>query len=82
MWHFTTLVVEPTPLIRPPRWADLRSDEAEKIIREWSRDTNRVIITEHAFERIDERSTLENHRYADDLSDPADRAGIRRADQE
>lgn len=52
-------MVEPTPLIRPPRWTDLRSDEAERIIREWSRDTDRVIITEHAFERIDERSAVE-----------------------
>jgi hypothetical protein len=52
-------MVEPTPFIRPPRWTDLRADEAEKIIREWSSDTARVIITEHAFERIDERSAAE-----------------------
>jgi hypothetical protein len=59
MWHFATSMVDPVPLRRPPRWELLRSDEAERIIREWSKDTGRVIITSHAFERVEERSELE-----------------------
>jgi len=46
---------EPIPIRRPIRWTELRTDEAEQIIREWAKDTGRIIITDHAFERIDER---------------------------
>lgn len=49
----------PIPFIRPIRWESLRSDEAEKVIREWSQDTARVKFTDHAFERLDERSEVE-----------------------
>jgi hypothetical protein len=52
-------MVDPIPIRRPPRWESLRSDEAENIIREWSKDTDRVIITDHAFERIEQRSSPE-----------------------
>jgi hypothetical protein len=52
-------MVDPTPLRRPPRWDNLRADEAERIIREWALDTSRVIITDHAFDRIEERSEIE-----------------------
>ena len=52
-------MVDPIPIKRPPRWEKLRSDEAEKLIREWSQDTDRVVITDHAFERSDERSAIE-----------------------
>ena len=48
-------MVDPVPLRRPVRWTALRSDEAEQIIRDWSQDTGRVVITDHAFERVDER---------------------------
>ena len=59
MWHFATFIAEPTPIRRPPRWDNLRSDEAERIIREWAQDTSRVVITRHAFERSEERSEIE-----------------------
>ena len=52
-------MTEPIPIKRPVRWENLRSDEAEKVIREWSAETNRVIITVHAFERLEERSDVE-----------------------
>lgn len=52
-------MADPIPLKRPPRWSDLRSDEAEKIIQEWSKDTDRVIITDHAFDRSEDRSEIE-----------------------
>jgi hypothetical protein len=48
-------MAEPIPFRRPVRWTNLRSDEAEAIIREWARDTARIILTDHAFERVDER---------------------------
>ena len=50
-------MTEPVPLRRPVRWTDLRSDEAERTIREWAHDTSRIVITEHAFDRVDERGT-------------------------
>jgi hypothetical protein len=50
------VVAGPIPFQRPINWKRLRSDEAERIIRERVADTNNVIISEHAFERINERS--------------------------
>ncbi|WP_158925465.1 DUF4258 domain-containing protein [Acidisphaera sp. S103] len=48
-------MADPTPFVRPIRWDRLRTDEAERIIRKRVQDTGNVIISEHAFERIDER---------------------------
>lgn len=48
-------MAEPIPLVRPVRWESLRSDEAQRVIHAWAADTSRVIITDHAFERVDER---------------------------
>lgn len=48
-------MADPIPFRRPVRWDALRSDEAQKTINEWSADTSRVVITDHAFDRIDER---------------------------
>lgn len=45
----------PIPFPRPVRWSELRSDEAERTIREWAQDTSRVLISDHAFDRLDER---------------------------
>jgi hypothetical protein len=50
---------EPIPIRRPIRWTALRADEAEKVIREWSRDEARIIFTDHTFDRLDERSEIE-----------------------
>lgn len=52
-------MADPIPIRRPVRWEKLRSDEAEKLIREWSIETDRVTITLHAFDRSEERSTLD-----------------------
>ncbi len=46
---------EPIPFKRPIRWTAPRADEAETLIREWAKDTARVLITTHALDRIDER---------------------------
>lgn len=52
-------MVNPIPLKRPVRWESLRSDEAQKVIRDWATDTDRVVITNHASERSDDRSQVE-----------------------
>ena len=44
-----------TPFPRPINWSKLRTDEAEKIIREWAKDSNRVILTDHTWDRVPER---------------------------
>jgi hypothetical protein len=43
------------PPRRPIRWDNLRTDEAERVIRERVRDTDNVIIGNHALERVNER---------------------------
>lgn len=48
-------MVDPVPFRRPIRWSNLRADEAERVIRERVKDTDNVIIGDHALERIDER---------------------------
>lgn len=48
-------MLDPIPL-RPIRWERMRRDEAERIVRERASDTDNVIIGDHAFERLDERS--------------------------
>lgn len=48
---------------RPIRWNDLRADEAERIIKEWSQETEKVFFTDHAFDRVDERSLLQQDVY-------------------
>ncbi len=49
-------MVEPTPFRRPVNWAKIRTDEAERIIRERAEDSGNVYFGIHAFERVDERS--------------------------
>ena len=56
-------MVEPTPFRRPINWAKLRTDEAERLIRERAEDTARVIIGVHAFERVEERSFTQQDIY-------------------
>ena len=46
---------EVTPFPRPINWAELRSDEAEKVIRERAEDTGNVIFSDHAWDRVSER---------------------------
>lgn len=43
--------------IRPINWRNLRTDEAERIIRSrsGSRNTVQVIFTDHTWDRVDER---------------------------
>jgi hypothetical protein len=49
-------VVKPSPFRRPIRWSNLRADEAERVIRERvAENTDNVIISDHAFERAQER---------------------------
>ena len=38
------IISDPIPMRRPVRWEQLRTDEAEKLIREWSREEGRVIF--------------------------------------
>ncbi|MDF1732962.1 MAG: DUF4258 domain-containing protein [Minwuia sp.] len=49
---------EVTPFERPINWDKLRRDEAERVIRERAapENTGRVIITDHAFDRVGQRS--------------------------
>jgi hypothetical protein len=53
---FCNIVADPIPLRRPLRWDRLRTDEAERVIREWAQDAARVAFTRHAFERVAERN--------------------------
>ncbi|MDP1961764.1 MAG: hypothetical protein Q8K93_06140 [Reyranella sp.] len=48
-------MADPVPFQRPIRWSDLRSDEAERVIRAWAQDTSRLLISDHAFDRLGER---------------------------
>ena len=43
------------PPRRPIRGGNLRTDEAERVIRERVRDTDNVVIGNHALERVNER---------------------------
>jgi len=52
---FCNIAADPIPLRRPLRWDRLRTDEAERVIREWAQDSGRVAFTKHAFERVAER---------------------------
>ena len=56
-------MVEPTPLRRPINWAKLRSDEAERLIRDRAKDSECVIFSVHAFDRVDERSITQQDAY-------------------
>ena len=49
-------MVDPTPFRRSTRWENLRTDEAERVIRERAADTSKIRFSLHAFDRIDERS--------------------------
>ncbi len=51
-------MADPIPFKRPKGRKQLRSDEAELIVREWSVDSGNVIIGRHAFDHIDERSII------------------------
>lgn len=46
---------DPVPFRRPIRWGALRADEAERVIRERIKESENVIVSEHAFERVSER---------------------------
>ncbi len=56
-------MVDPTPFRRPIRWDRLRSDEAERVIRERAADTAKVRFALHAFDRIDDRSITQVDAY-------------------
>lgn len=56
-------MVAPTPFRRPINWAKLRTDEAERIIRERAAVTARVVIGVHAFDRVEERSITQQDVY-------------------
>ena len=44
-----------TPFRRPPNWDNLHADDAERVVREWAQDDERIIFGPHAFERMAER---------------------------
>jgi len=52
-------------IVRPIRWSKLRRDEAERVIRQRCADTANVIFGTHAFQRMNERSSLQR-LYAED----------------
>lgn len=49
---------EPVPFRRPINWNNLRSDEAERLIRERSKETKRVQIIGHPEDRSETRDIL------------------------
>ena len=56
-------MVEPTPFRRPINWDRLRTDEAERLIRERAATTGNVIFGVHAYDRIEERSIIQSDVY-------------------
>ena len=56
-------MVEPTPFRRPIHWDNLRADEAERVIRERTKETTNIVISRHAFNRIDEREITQPDVY-------------------
>lgn len=56
-------MADPVPLQRPINWAKLRADQAERIIRGRAQTTVNVVIGEHAFDRIEERSIIAEDVY-------------------
>jgi len=56
-------MVEPTPFRRPINWNRLRTDEAERLIRERAATTGNVIFGVHAYDRIEERSIIQSDVY-------------------
>ena len=56
-------MVEPVPLKRPINWAKLRADEAERIIRGRAEDSRNVFFSDHAFDRIEDRSITRPDAY-------------------
>ena len=59
MYHHNTSMVDVINFPRPIRWQNLRADEAERIIHEWAKQSENVIITDHAFDRVEDRSIVE-----------------------
>jgi hypothetical protein len=56
-------MVAPVPLKRPINWARLRPDDAERIIRERSQNTDNVIIGTHAYDRVETRTIVQEDVY-------------------
>lgn len=54
---------DPIPFRRPVSWQKLRSDEAERIVKERAQKTESIFIGEHAFDRIEDRSILQEDVY-------------------
>ncbi len=48
-------MADPIPVRRPIRWSQMRTDEAERLVRERVRDTGNVIIGHHALKRVRQR---------------------------
>lgn len=56
-------MTDPVPFRRPIHWDRLRADEAEKVIRERAKNTDNVVISEHAYDRVDQRSIVQEDIY-------------------
>ena len=54
---------DPVPFKRPIPANRLRTDEAERIIRERAKDTAKVLFGVHAFDRIEDRSITQVDAY-------------------
>jgi hypothetical protein len=63
LYHISTSHGGPDTLPSPLRWAKLRADEAGRVIRERCKDTANVIIGDHAFDRIEERTITSEDVY-------------------
>jgi len=56
-------MIDPIPLQRPVNWQRLRSDEAERVVKERARQTDNVFFAAHAFARIEERAIVQEDVY-------------------
>ena len=55
-----------TPFPRPIHWDGVRSDDAKRIINQWSEDDGKVIYTDHALIRMQQRGLTRAGTVLDD----------------
>ena len=63
MYDIDTGVAEMDTPRRPLRWDRFRADEAQRVIRERCRRTENIVFSNHAFDRVAQRSILREDVY-------------------
>lgn len=56
-------MTDPTPIQRPINWSRLNAADAERVVHERAKTTEKVFFGPHAWERIEERSITQVEAY-------------------